>query len=257
PMRSNGDQIMKLLAFVLVALVGSAAILAQNTSRNSGKDASTHERSAAARHGPGPGKTSGAPNPADPAIERGAKWLASVQGGDGGWGQDGGDPSYVRQNVPLESKGNDVANTAIAALALLRAGNQYRPNVARAVDFILQRVEASPADGLSIADARQQTQVQRKLGPFIDTFVASMLLAQVDGTFPKLNARIRTGLEKCVAKIERNQTKDGSWNAGGGWAPILGTSLASRSLYAAQQKGVVVNMQVMAIADDYTLKSHK
>src|SRR5262249_30503207 len=114
----------------------------------------------------------------------------------------------------------------------------------------------SPAEGLSVTDV-QQTQVQRKLGPFIDTFVASMLLAQVDGTLPKLNARIRSGLEKCVGKIERNQTKDGSWNTGGGWAPILGTSLASRSLDAAQQKGGNGDKTVIARADDYTLKNQK
>jgi hypothetical protein len=247
---------MKLLAFVSVALVGCAAIWAQNTGRDPGKNAGNQEKPTATRQAPNTGKTSATPSQADLAIERGAKWLASVQGGDGGWGQDGGDPSYVRQNVPLESKGNDVANTAIAALALLRAGNQYRPNVERAIGFILQRVEASPADGLSITDGKQ-TQVQRKLGPFIDTFVASMLLAQVDGTFAKLNPRIRSGLEKCVAKIERNQTKDGSWNTGGGWAPILGTSLASRSLDAAQQKGVKVDQSVIARADEYTLKSQK
>jgi hypothetical protein len=248
---------MKLLAFVLVALAGCAAIWAQNPDRDPSKNAGNWQKPTATRQTPSTGKTSASPNPADSAIARGAKWIASVQGGDGGWGQDGGDPSYVRQNVPLESKGNDVANTAIAALALLRAGNQYRPNVERAVGFILQRVEASPAEGLSITDAKQQTQVERKLGPFIDTFVASMLLAQVDGTLPKLNARIRSGLEKCVAKIERNQTKDGSWNAGGGWAPILGTSLASRSLDAARQKGVKVDQNVIARADDYTLKSQK
>jgi hypothetical protein len=253
---SKGDDIVKVLAFVSVALVGCAAIWAQNTGRSAGNKVGNPERSADQRQAPTAAKTSAALTPADLAIERGARWLASVQGGDGGWGQDGGDPSYVRQNVPLESKGNDVANTALAALALLRAGNQYRPNVERAVDFILRRVEASPADGLSITDVKQ-TQVQRKLGPFIDTFVASMLLAQVDGTFAKLNSRIRTGLEKCVAKIERNQTKDGSWNVGGGWAPVLGTSLASRSLYSAQQKGVAVNQDVMARADDYTLKSQK
>jgi hypothetical protein len=164
----------------------------------------------------------------------------------------------VRQSDRLESNGNDVANTAIAALALLRAGAQYRTNVERAVDFILQRVEASPGDGLAITDVKQQTQVQRKLGPYIDTFVTSMLLAQVDGTFAKAaNARIRTGLQKCVAKIEHNQMKDGSWNVGGGWAPLLGTSLASRSLYAAGQKGVAVNQEVMMAADAYTVKNQK
>ena len=85
-----------------------------------------------------------------------------------------------------------------------------------------------------------------------------MLLAQVDGTFAKgANARIRTGLQKCVAKIEHNQMKDGSWNVGGGWAPLLGTSLASRSLYAAGQKGVVVNQEVMMAADAYTVKNQK
>jgi hypothetical protein len=247
---------MKSLALLSVAVLGCAAIWAQNTSRDSGKNAGNQQGAAAARRAAGTGTSTGAGNAGDMAVAKGAKWLASVQGGDGGWGQDGGDPSFVRQGIPLESQGNDVANTAIAALALLRAGNQYRPNVERAVAFILQRVEASPADGLSITDGKQ-TQVQRKLGPYIDTFVASMLLAQVDGTFTKSNARIRSGLEKCVAKIERNQTKDGSWNTGGGWAPILGTSLASRGLYAAQQKGVAVNQDVIARADDYTVKNQQ
>ena len=61
------------------------------------------------------------------AVEKGAKWIASVQGHNGGWGQDGGETSYVRQDEHLESNGNDVANTAVAALALRRAGKQYQP----------------------------------------------------------------------------------------------------------------------------------
>src|SRR5215469_8661126 len=137
---------MKLLALLSVALVGLAAIWPQNKGVDPQKNAASGEKPAAAGKAPGARKTSAAPTPSDLAIERGAKWLASVQGTDGGWGQDGGDPSYVRKNVPLESNGNDVANTAIAALALLRAGNQYKPNVERAVAFILQRVEASPAE---------------------------------------------------------------------------------------------------------------
>lgn len=243
------------IPFLLLALLACAAIWAQNTNRNNkvdqrGKSASTQPADKA--------KTSVSPNPAVAlAVEKGAKWLASAQGADGGWGQDGGDPSNVRHDVALESTGNDVANTAVAALALLRAGDKYRPNVERAVDFVLRRVETSPVDGLSVTDGKQ-TQIQRKLGPYIDTFVASMLLAQVDGTFAKAdNVRIRRGLEKCVAKIERNQTKDGSWNVGGGWAPLLGTSMASRSLYQAQQKGVAVNQDALARADDYTVKNQK
>lgn len=241
--------------FASLSILGCAAILAQNTGRNNGqnkgKRVSPPQPSIAE-------KASGVVNPATAvAVEKGARWLASVQGSDGGWGQDGGEASNVRQGVSLESKGNDVANTALAALALLRAGDKYRPNVERAVDFIMQRVESSPATGLAITNVAQ-TQVQRKLGPFIDTFVATMLLAKVDGTFNKAtNARVRSGLEKCVAKIEKNQTKDGSWNVGGGWAPLLGTSLASRSLDEAQKKGVAVNGAVLARADAYTLENQK
>ncbi len=186
------------------------------------------------------------------AVEKGAKWLASVQGADGGWGQDGGETSYIRQTEHLESTGNDVANTAVAALALLEAGRAYRPNVDRAVDFILKKVEISPKDGLAVTD-QQGTQIQRKLGPYIDTFLTSMLLARIDGTMPKAdqNVRVRHALEKCVAKIERNQKSDGSWNVAGGWAPVLGTSMASRSLFEAQQKGVRVNAEVAASAERY------
>jgi len=246
--------VKSVIALVSLALLGCAAIWAQNagSKANNGRVPTNTQKAT------GAAKTSVATNPAiTTAVEKGAKWLASVQGADGGWGQDGGEASNIRQGIALESQGNDVANTAIAALALLRAGDQYRPNVERAVDFILRKIEASPADGLSITDGKQ-TQVERKLGPYIDTFVASMLLAQVDGTLAKAsNIRIRKGLEKCVAKIEKNQTKDGSWNIGGGWAPLLGTSMASRSLYAAQKKGVAVDKDALARLDDYTLKNQQ
>jgi hypothetical protein len=192
------------------------------------------------------------------AVERGAKWLVSVQGQDGGWGQDGGETSYVRQGERLESNGNDVANTAVAATALLHAGNtpvsgQYHVALQRAVNFILRNVEQSPAEGLTVTD-RNGTQIQRKLGPFIDTFLSSKLLAELDGNMSdaRMNARVRQSLQKCVAKIEKNQLQDGSWNVAGGWAPILGTSMASRSLYMAQQKGVAVSQMAMAKVEEYT-----
>jgi hypothetical protein len=193
-------------AFVSLALLGCAVIWAQSrngpiSNKDSNKEKAPVTQPATAR-----------PGQITMAVDKGAKWLASVQGADGGWGQDGGASSHNRKSESLESKDNDVANTAVAALALLRAGNQYRPNIERAIGFILQKVEASPTDGLSITDGKP-TQIQRKLGPYIDTFLASMLLAQVDGTFVGANkARVRSALEKCVAKIERNQSSDGSWN---------------------------------------------
>ncbi len=192
-------------------------------------------------------------DPVAVAVEKGVKWLASVQGKDGGWGQDGGETSYVRQGEHLESNGNDVANTAVAAEALLHAGREYREQLQKAVDFILARVEQSPELGLAVTNVTS-TQIQRKLGPYIDTFLTSKLLAELDGTMgdEQTNARVRRGLQKCVAKIEKNQLKDGSWNIAGGWAPILGTSMASRSLFIAEQKGLMISPNVKYKVDEYS-----
>jgi squalene-hopene cyclase-like protein/prenyltransferase/squalene oxidase-like repeat protein len=228
---------MKLLAVVMsVTVVGGAAVWAQTQ-----------------RTTPEP-KTAAAP--VSNAVGKAARWLASVQGADGGWGQDGGAASSARPGERLESSGNDVANTAVAALALLQAGRQYEPQVERALAFILQRIEASPADGLAITD-RQGTQIQRKLGPYIDTFLASMLMSQIDGraSTPALNARVRKALQKTVAKIEKHQQSDGSWNLAGGWAPVLGTSMASRSLFEAKNRGVAVDAAVLQRAENYTVSA--
>lgn len=203
-------------------------------------------------------KYSAANTPSAAAVQKGLRWLVSVQGKDGGWAQDGGETSYVRQGERLESMGNDVANTAVAAEALLQAGNtptrgEYRASLQRAVSFILARVEQSPSDGLSVTDLNG-TQIQRKLGPYIDTFLSSKLLADLDGNMgtARDNARVRQNLEKCVAKIEKNQLKDGSWNIAGGWAPILGTSMASQGLFIARSKGVSVDHAAMAKVETYT-----
>jgi hypothetical protein len=246
-----------LVAFVSLALLGCAVIWAQQQNPKVRKKVSHPAGSVQTHPTTNPTTRAATSSAISTAVEKGARWLASVQGADGGWGQDGGAAAHIRQGESLESPGNDVANTAVAALALLHAGPQYRPQVERALNFILQNVEASPAEGLSITKVNQ-TQIQRKLGPYIDTFLATRLLAEVDGMWAGLNqARVRRGLEKCVAKIEHNQMSDGSWNVGGGWAPLLGTSLASRSLYEARQKGVKIDSQVLARADTYTLNNQK
>lgn len=230
---------MRLLAVVMSVAVGAGAAVWGQTQRTT----------------PAP-KAAPVPAPVSTAVDKGARWLASVQGADGGWGQDGGEAFSARPGERLESSGNDVANTAVATLALLQAGRQYQPQVERALAFVLQQIEASPADGLAITD-RQGTQIQRKLGPCIDTFLASMLMSQIDGraSTPALNARVRKALQKTVAKIEKHQQSDGSWNIAGGWAPVLGTSLASRSLFEARNRGVAVDAAVLKRAENYTVSA--
>jgi hypothetical protein len=200
-------------------------------------------------------------DPTDAAVSKGLKWLVSTQGKDGGWGQDGGETSYVRQGERLESNGNDVANTAVVAEALLHTGSaatrgEYREPLQRAVEFILKHVEQSPMEGLAVTD-QHGTQIQRKLGPYIDTFMTAKLLAELDGAMGSAtaNGRVRTDLQKCVAKIEKNQLKDGSWNVAGGWAPILGTSMASQGLALAQAKGAVKSDVALKRVQDYTVQA--
>ena len=144
-----------------------------------------------------------------------------MQGADGGWGQDGGEASSARPGERLESSGSDVANTAVASPCAPAGRPAAQPQVERALALSCG-IEASPADGLAITD-RQGTQIRRKLGPCIDTFLASMLMSQIDGraSTSALNARVRKALQKTVAKIEKHQQSDGSWNIAGGWAPVL------------------------------------
>lgn len=240
-------------ALAITLLAGSAAWLAKDVHgrevvRTSGKAAAPDQ---------GQPETP-LPRTPDEALAKGLAWIVSTQGQDGGWGQDGGETSYVRQGENLETTGNDLANTAVAALALFEGGSTptkgpHRIASARALEFILRGVEQAPAEGLALRTL-QGTQIQRKLGPFIDTFLTAQLLSELDGETGDhaLDQRVREALEICVRKIEAHQEEDGSWNNAGGWAPILGTSMASQSLDRARAKGVNVENRVLAKVDQYT-----
>ncbi|MBI3854275.1 MAG: hypothetical protein HY293_01145 [Planctomycetes bacterium] len=200
--------------------------------------------------------------PLEAAAQKGLAWLVSVQGEDGGWGQDGGKVADQRKQERLESEGNDVANTSFACLALLRSGTtprggRHRDALRKGIAFVLRHVEGSKAEGLDVTP-QQGTQIQRKLGPYIDTFVSTLLLSEIDGGMADAATqnRVRSCLEKCVAKIQAHQDKDGSWNAAGGWAPLIGTSIAARALHGARRTGVEVESSVVERASDFAMSDH-
>ena len=199
------------------------------------------------------------PKPLSDHVKKGLAYLVSQQHANGGWGQGGG-WRVGGQGGRVEGANvqdpPDVANTCVATLALLRAGNTpkdgpYASNIVRAVEFIEGHVEKADKESLFVTDVKG-TQVQSKIGPYVDTFLAALVLAEARGRMPdeKREKRVLAALDKTIDKMERNQKADGSW-AKDGWAPIVGQSLASAGLNRARQKGAKVSDEVLERADKF------
>src|SRR5262249_32292573 len=110
-------------------------------------------------------------------------------------------------------------------------------NLAKAVEFICSHIEESDKSSLYVTTVRD-TQVQQKIGPFVDTFLASLVLAEVKGKMQG-EKRLVAALDKTVAKIQAHQKADGSFD-GAAWAPIFSQGLAGKALNRAKQNGVNV-----------------
>ena len=188
-------------------------------------------------------------------VNKGLAFLASLQHKNGGWSQGEESAQMGHSGDPVKDIPN-VADTCMATLALLRAGNSpkegiYADNVLKAIDFICNQVEKADKDSLYITDVRG-TRVQGKLGPYVDTFTVSLLFAELKGRMPddRSEKRLAAALDKTIAKIQKNQRKDGTW-ANEGWAPILSQSLASKGLNRAAQNGFQVPQEVLVRAENY------
>src|SRR5262245_10433311 len=121
-------------------------------------------------------------------VQKGLAWLVSQQQTNGGWGQGGGWRT-AEQGGRVEGANvqdpPDVGNTCIACLALMRAGNtptsgEYKENVARAIAFLCGKIEGADKESLYVTDIRN-TQLQSKIGPYVDTFLTTMVLAELKG----------------------------------------------------------------------------
>jgi hypothetical protein len=190
------------------------------------------------------------PKPLGEAVKKGLAFLVAQQQPNGGWTQGEESPEMRGSGEP--STVANVGDTCIAALALIRAGHApkdggpYAKNVVKAAEFVCDRVEKSSQSDMFVTDVKG-TRLQGKLGPFVDTFLASLLLAELKGKMgdDKAEKTVGTALEKVVAKISKNQKDDGTW-ANAGWAPVLSQSIAAKGLNRAAQNGVRVDDRVLA-----------
>jgi hypothetical protein len=192
------------------------------------------------------------PKPLSEKVKQGLKWLVEHQLKNGGWGQ--GEESANMGGGAQMKDIPSVADTCVAALALVRAGNtpskgDYAQNVLDAVKFVCGQIEESDQDSLYITPTRG-TRVQSKLGPCIDTFMAAMLLPEVKGQMPEeqSNQRVAAALDKVLAKIQKNQRQDGTWG-GEGWATTIQQGMAVKGLNRAAQSGAIVDEKVRARAE--------
>lgn len=161
-------------------------------------------------------------------MTRPMAWLIDAQGKDGGWGTEKGAPE-------------DVATTAIATVALLRYGNTmstgpHADSLRRGVEYIVRAIDAVPSAQLDIQ--AEGTQPQRKLGRYIDTYLAAQVLGEVSPTTqdPADRHKVSGALDKVIGKVMRLQRQDGSFE-GQGWAPVLSSAFAHGGLYAAKAAG--------------------
>lgn len=70
----------------------------------------------------------------DPVMRKAAAWLASIQNGDGGWGEDA--TSYRLDYTGFEEAPATASQTAWALLGLMAAGEVGHPAVARGVEYL-------------------------------------------------------------------------------------------------------------------------
>jgi hypothetical protein len=193
------------------------------------------------------------PKPLSRNVKKGLDWLVEHQLPGGGWGQ-GEESAQMRGNESLKDTPN-VADTCIAVLALIRSGSTpreglYRDAIVKGVRYVRHQVDESDSQSIAVTQV-QGTRVQQKLGPNIDTFLASMLLAEVKGRMPDDSSAQAAdlALQKVLGKIERHQKHDGTFD-GQGWAPILAQAMCGKGINRARQAGARVSDMALARAEN-------
>jgi len=185
------------------------------------------------------------PKPLSDNVKKGLDWLVRRQHENGGWSQ-GEESAQMGHSMDSLRDQPNVGDTCVAILALVRAGSTpkegpYAENIRKGLDFVCRSVEGADGPSLYVTSVRG-TRLQQKLGTYIDTFLSSMVLAEVKGQMAdeKGKKRVLEALETVVSKIQRNQKADGTFGETG-WANSLSTAMASKGLNRAAQNGQQVD----------------
>ncbi len=194
------------------------------------------------------------PRSPEDTLRTGLEYLLGQQHSDGGWGQGGGwrqAGAGGRVEGTANDEPSDLGNTCVSLVALVRSGEtaapgKYRDAMLKALDFISAAAESADNESLFVTKVRD-TQLQVKIGTYVDTFLTGWALSEVKehGAGEAIEKRRVAALEKVVSKIERNQKDDGSFDGNKGWAAVLSQGLASKALNLASRSGAKVSNQTL------------
>ena len=238
------------LALALVLPVKPAALARVDEPPAAAARVALESRQDSGRELPGPSSRDRAANE---ALERGLAWLArSLRGSvDGSFPLDGASPSL---RAP-------VATSALATLALMAGGSlpdrgPHGEEVARAVDYLLARVQLQPgAPDLGYVGSGADVNSQMHGHGF-----ATLALAEAFTISPKSlrGQKLARALPLAVQLIERTQGSEGGWY----YKPRVDvqhegsvTICLVQALRAARNAGVVVDPEVIERAVRYVRAS--
>ena len=195
------------------------------------------------------------PKPLSKQVDQGLAWLIARQRTDGGWNQEEESPHMVQaRNAEPAAAGepSNVADSCMALLALMRAGHTPTSGapaeaVARGVAFVCGKVESADADSLWVTDVRN-TRTQSKLGTYVDTYLAALVLGEVKPMLAEgeLKTRVSAALDKTVGKMQRN---DAQLQGENGWAVALSRGIRGKAMNKAAAEGARVDLALLAQAN--------
>ncbi len=188
------------------------------------------------------------PKPLSDTVKKGLAYLKKTQHESGGWGQGGGWRTNTKGGSGRVQGKNvedppDVGNTAVGLLTFIRAGEsfekgEYAETMTKAAKFLFDNIDTKDKDTLFVTDIRD-TQLQSKIGRYVDTFLSALVLSEMKGKLPSPSMEeIRDEvLVRVIDKIEKNQKADGTFDGNAGWAAVLSQGIASTALNRAWVAG--------------------